>query len=248
MLNNRCVFYLVGNPVKHSFSKDYFNDKFKRLGLNNYHYDTLELSKIEDLNKALDKSTKGLNITSPFKVEVISLLDNIDDVAEQIGAVNCIKITNNKLIGYNTDWVGFRDSLLQQTDIKSIRQAIIFGSKGAALAVAYALKQMNINYVFVSRQENNNSANIISYQQLNSLPNFNDFDLIINATPCGLPTNKPICDVDTNKIQSKHIVYDLIYNPQLTPLLKKSKDRGAKVINGLKMLYLQAEYSWKIWQ
>ncbi len=249
-MSSNSLFYLVGNPVKHSFSKDYFNDKFKRLGLINYHYDTLELSKIENLTKVLneDKSIKGLNITSPFKIEIIPLLDKLDKTALQIGAVNCVKIKKDELIGYNTDWIGFKDSLLQQTDITNIHQAIILGSKGAALAVGYALEQLKIKHIFVSRQEKQNSKNIISYKQLNSLNNFDDFDLIINATPCGMLTNTPICDIDTQKIKSKHVVYDLIYNPACTPLLQISKNKGAKIINGLKMLYSQAEYSWKIWQ
>jgi len=261
------VFGLIGNPIKHSFSKTYFNDKFASLHYHNYSYKLFELKSIEDLSFLLanEKNLQGLNVTSPYKIQILNYLDNISKDAKQIGAVNTIKIKDNKLIGYNTDWLGFLNSLEKETNLNEIKHAIILGTSGAAKAVGFALKTHNINYLYVTRKdlstqnntlfctkEENNKASCvdnhtISYEMLNNEENFQQFDLIINATPCGMETYPPIADIDTTKLTSHQIVFDLIYNPAQTLLLKIAKEKGCKIINGLQMLYSQAEESWKIW-
>ena len=239
------LYGLIGNPLRHSFSQKYFADKFLALGLNNYSYKLFELKNLGELTEILlENDLSGFNVTSPYKKEIFDYLDDVSPIANEIGAVNCVKITDKGLTGYNTDWFGFKESLLQNTDVKQIRNAIILGTGGAAKAVAYALQTLKINYTFVSRT--NKISNTINYLELNT-KDFNSLDLIINATPCGLESYPLITDIDTSKITDKHCVFDLIYNPSQTLLLEKAKQQGAKIINGLQMLYEQAEYSWRIW-
>jgi shikimate dehydrogenase len=269
-MQNR-VFGLIGNPIKHSFSKTYFENKFSSLHYNNCRYELFELKCIEDLSILLkkEKDLQGLNVTSPYKIQILNYLDSISEDAKEIGAVNTIKIQNNKLIGYNTDWIGFLLSLKNETDIKNIHSTLILGTSGAAKAVGYALKSQNIKHLYVTRKDslvdlgidpNSNNPNTysnhidtlangstISYKQLNRMENFSIFDLIINATPCGMATYPPIADIDTNKITPSQIVFDLIYNPSQTLLLKTAKEKGCRTINGLQMLYNQADASWNIW-
>ncbi|MGP1515107.1 MAG: shikimate dehydrogenase family protein [Bacteroidales bacterium] len=242
------VFGLIGNPIKHSLSKAYFEKKFSTLHLYEYKYELFELQSVRELTKLLGKEPNlcGFNVTSPFKVSILDYLDSITQDAFSIGAVNTVKISKGKLIGYNTDWIGFFRSLQSQVDVASIRSALILGTGGAAKSIAHAFKIHNINYIFATTKASFNSKEIVSYSVLNRFENFDMIDIIINATPCGMETYPPIANIDTRKITSKHIVFDLIYNPEETMLLKISKNQGAKIINGLQMLHNQAEESWKI--
>lgn len=249
-MHNQKVFYLIGQGISHSLSKQYFDNKFSSLGLENHQYLLKDIDDIDKIRSLIDKEKNlvGFNVTSPFKEDIIPYLDEIDPICQKISAVNCVKIKNNKLIGYNTDYMGFAQSLKQQTNTELIKKALIFGSRGAAKAVAYGLKLLNIESLFVVRNKDNCLTNSILYQDLNNYDSWQEFDLIINATSCGMSKN-PCCvpPIYSGFITKKHIVYDLIYSPYPTLLLWISDLNGAKCINGLQMLYNQAELSWQIW-
>ncbi len=246
------LFGLVGYPLSHSFSQRYFTQKFLSLGLKNCCYKLFETKNESEILNLLQEKPNilGLNVTSPYKQSIIPYLDDIDPVAQEINAVNTIKVKEGKLIGYNTDYLGFKYSLEQNTDISKINQAVILGSGGASQSVAYVLKILNIPYLIVSRTKKdfNKNIHIIPYEDLNSM-DYRDFSLIVNATPCGMygKNENSIPNIDMEKINDKHIVFDLIYNPSPTLLLSLASKKGAKTIDGLQMLYSQAEYSWQIW-
>ncbi len=189
-----------------------------------------------------NKNIKGLNVTIPYKEQIIPYLDRIDEKAKNIGAINTIKIENNFLKGFNTDEYGFRNSLVPHLK-KHHKSALILGTGGASKAIAYSLKKLNISYEFVSRQKNTK----YNYKSITK----NDISknlLIINCTPLGTFPNiemKP--EICYEGISNKHLLFDLIYNPIETAFLKMGKQNGAKTINGLKMLELQAEKAWEIW-
>ncbi|HEY1032114.1 MAG TPA: shikimate dehydrogenase [Flavipsychrobacter sp.] len=236
------VYGLIGYPLKHSFSPAYFKDKFTRLGIDaTYH--AYAIPTIHELPELIKKhpSLAGLNVTIPYKEQVLSYLDEVDSIAQQIGAVNCIAIHAGKLKGYNTDVIGFADSLkplLQphHTD------ALILGTGGASLAVAYALGQLGIRYTKVSR-----AVGDIVYADLRP-EHIATHTLIINTTPVGMfPDVDAFPDLPYEAITDKHLLYDLIYNPAETAFLAKGKAQGATIKNGHEMLVLQAEASWQIW-
>ncbi len=245
---HKTLFGLIGYPLNHSFSQRYFKQKFASWGVENYDYQLFELKNIEEILTLIDEFPllQGLNITSPFKQSVIPFLDHINPVAKEINSVNTIAIENGKLIGYNTDYLGFKYSFEKNINKDfRIKKVAILGTGGAAQSVAYTLRIISIPFFFVSRQKE--SDNIISYNTLNN-SDFNDISVFINTTPCGmLSVEQSLPNIDINKINHRHIVFDLIYNPSPTPLLSLSKRQGAKTIDGLQMLYSQAEYSWQIW-
>lgn len=246
------MYGLIGYPLIHSFSKDYFVKKFHKLGVS----ENYELLPIQDAKEILTilsdylPDLKGLNVTIPYKESVIDYLTDIDPVAREIGAVNVIKfIPNNKgvpsLIGYNTDWKGFLISLLPLIKDKPyIKNALILGTGGASKAVAYALQTLGINCRYVSRDNNkgNYTYENLSYELVSS------HFLIINTTPLGTyPNTCSYPNIPYDAVTSQHICYDLVYNPSETEFLKKCADKGAKTKNGLEMLYLQADLAWQIW-
>ncbi|MFN4083274.1 MAG: shikimate dehydrogenase family protein [Bacteroidia bacterium] len=242
-MNNK-VFGLIGFPLKNSFSKDYFNKKFATLNLP-YIYKNFEHSTIEDITQLLkaEPNLKGLNITIPYKEKVLKYLDEIDNAALQIGAVNCVKISNGKLKGYNTDVIGFSQSFVGWAEpaLKNTSKALILGRGGAAKAVAFALKQLKVECTFVSRNGS------LTYNNLNE-DIISSHNIIINCTPVGMYPNIDDClNLPYNKLTTKHYCYDLIYLPEETLFLKKAKQQGAKTKNGLEMLHLQAEAAWNIW-
>lgn len=243
---NKSVFGLVGYPLSHSFSQRYFTQKFISLQLTDYKYELFEIEKIEEIFQIIEEIPllQGVNVTSPHKQSVIPLLDYIDPIAKDINSVNTIRIKEKKLCGYNTDYLGFKYSLKQNLKGIHIKQVAILGTGGAAKSVGYALKTMSIPYFFVSRQKN--SDNTISYDVLNNM-NFNNITLFVNATPCGMFYNEVVPNININKLNRQHIVFDLIYNPSPTPLLTLAHRQGAKVVDGLQMLFAQADYSWQIW-
>lgn len=235
---------LIGYPLSHSFSKGYFTEKFIREDIVNSNYNTFPIEKIEDFVQLCQQNNfKGLNVTIPYKQSIIPFLDELNEDAQKIGAVNTIKFLGDKKIGYNSDVYGFEQSLLPF--LKSHhKEALILGTGGASKAVEYVLKKLNINYKYVSRTANNG---IISYQDINEAT-INAHHIIINTTPLGMyPNIDAAPEIPYQYISDKHLLYDLVYNPEETLFLKKGKEKNAQTKNGLEMLYLQAERSWQIW-
>ncbi len=239
-------FGLVGRSLSHSFSKSYFEKKFKELSLNEHTYLNFELKTIDEFKNVLKTSNlKGLNITNPYKEEVIPFLDELSIEAKEIGAVNCIKITNGKTVGYNTDAYGFGQSIKPFLDTTHDK-ALILGTGGASKAVAYSLKRTGVE-VFYATTSNKKNTNTFFYNEINERM-MQAFKLIINTTPLGLfPNVNEAPALPYHLFTDKHLAYDLIYNPEQTLFLKQAKGRGAITINGLSMLQLQAEKSWEIW-
>lgn len=238
---------LIGKNISYSFSKAYFKNKFEKEQITNVSYDNFDIENIE-LFPSIMKSTdgiKGFNVTIPYKEAIIPFLDDLDETAKKIGAVNTIKVSkNNLLIGYNTDCYGFKNSLkpLLQTHHK---KALILGTGGASKAVAFSLKELNISYYFVSRTSKNSVD--FTYDSLTE-EIIKQHQIIINCTPIGTFPNINACpNIPFGAINSDHILYDLIYNPEETTFLKFGKNHGATIQNGLKMLELQAEKAWSIW-
>lgn len=239
------LFGLLGQNLNHSFSENYFETKFKKEGVSDCKYQNFEIPRINDLPELIkdNKDLVGLNVTIPYKELVLPFLDEVSPEAEIIGAVNTIQIKNGKTIGYNTDFLGFEQSLL--TFLKgNIRRALILGSGGAAKAVAFGLRRLGISYQFVSRRKIDGS---ITYDQVISeliLPNL----LIINCTPLGTyPKVDDLPPIPKSFLNNSHFIYDLVYNPEETALMKLGKSKGCNVKNGLEMLQNQAEASWEIW-
>lgn len=239
-------FGLVGRDISYSFSRGYFADKFEQLNLT-HTYVNFDLQSIQELISIIKTTSnlKGLNVTIPYKEEVIPLLDKLDKRAKKIGAVNTIRITKKKkLIGYNTDYYGFKNSLEPHLS-NYHKRALILGTGGASRAIAYALKRLGIKYTFVSRSKKEGVKFL--YSQLND-ELISKYQIIINCTPLGTFPNIDECpNIPYNAITCNHILYDLIYNPEQTKFLNYGHKKGATTINGFEMLKLQAEKSWEIW-
>lgn len=240
------LYGLIGHPLSHSFSKKYFTEKFVKEHITDCEFLLFDISNIKEFRNVLEQNPnlKGLSVTIPYKETVMEYLDEINDEAQQIGAVNTIKIENNKLIGYNTDYFGFKQSLKPFLEISQER-ALILGTGGASKAVFYALNSLNIKCLFVSRNPKN--ENEISYEEVNEYV-IRNHQIIVNTTPIGTFPNmneKPA--INYNEITSRHLLYDLVYNPAETQFLKEGKQKGAITLNGLQMLQLQAEKAWEIW-
>lgn len=241
---------LIGFPLSHSFSQKYFNNKFSKEHIVDFQYLNFQIQSLEQLDEILNNNPEliGLNVTVPFKREIISFLDDMDETALEVGAVNTIKITkkNDKqfLKGYNTDITGFKKSLVPLLK-EHHKNALILGTGGAASAVAFVLKKLNIEHKFVSR---NKERKILHYSDLTEdLIRTNT--LIINTTPVGtFPRTEEYPEIPYFAITPHHLLYDLIYNPVESQFLRKGKKREAAVKNGQEMLEIQAEESWKIWK
>ena len=274
------LYGLIGYPLGHSFSGTYFTEKFAREGIADARYELLPLENIGGLRDLLRQrpELRGLNVTIPHKESVLPLLDALDETAFAVGAVNCIKITDGRLKGFNTDVIGFETSFLNsalpappdgEEDDQSLAlirkntglapfspppggpggaSALILGTGGASKAVAFVLKKLNIPFLFVSRAPA--AANEITYGDLKNDPYIlENASFIINTTPLGMSPYPDTCpDLPFERLSSEHLVYDLVYNPAETLLLQRAKARGCATRNGLEMLYLQAEAAWKIWQ
>ena len=245
---NNILFGLLGKNISYSFSKTYFSKKFMNLQLTNHKYVNFDIENIEDFLEILSKykkSLKGCNVTIPYKESIFNYLDEIDRTASEIGAVNTIKFSSDgKLVGYNTDVVGFEKSLIPLLKTHHTK-ALILGTGGASKAVAYVLKKLDIDYFKVSRNPIDNLA--LAYADISNQL-LNEYSLIINCSPLGTYPNineKPM--IPYQFLTSKHLLYDLIYNPVETAFLIEGKKRGTQVKNGLEMLELQAEESWRIW-
>jgi shikimate dehydrogenase len=239
------LFGLTGYPLSHSFSKKYFTDKFRNEFLADCRYENFPLENISALPELIkaQPDLRGLNVTIPYKETVMPFLDELSDEAKQIGAVNCIKIASGKLKGFNTDYVGFLRSLKKKLKPHHAH-ALILGTGGSSKAVQYALSLQNISYRFVSRTKR---ENVFSYNELNK-ETMEQHTLIINATPLGMsPAINECPNIPYQLLSQKHLLFDLIYNPAETVFLQKGKVQGAAVMNGLEMLQIQADESWKIW-
>jgi shikimate dehydrogenase len=242
---------LIGYPLAHSFSENYFKDKFRREKINDCVYNLFPLKHINQLPEFINENPSlcGLNVTVPYKESVIRHLDELDEQAKKVGAVNCIKISRQhhekKLVGYNTDVIGFEDSL--KPILKSWHQhAIILGTGGGAKAVAYVLKKLGITFTYVSRNPGNSDT--LGYPDLTK-PLIQKYLLIINTTPLGMfPQTQTFPQFPYEQLGERHLLFDLIYNPEQTLFLQKGKKQGAAIKNGLEMLYIQAEKSWEIWE
>ncbi|MFD1167018.1 shikimate dehydrogenase family protein [Sphingobacterium daejeonense] len=240
---------LIGYPLGHSFSKKYYQEKFKNEGIDHIDYDLYPISSITDFPSLYLNNSDfyGVNVTIPYKKDVMAYLNELSEEAEEIGAVNCIQIKHTDhgihLKGFNTDAYGFEMSL--RPLLKPHHQkALVFGNGGATKAVVYSLKRLGIAYQIVSRTK---TPNNLSYSDL-SPEIIKDHLLLINCTPLGtFPNIEEHPDLPYEAIGADHLLYDLIYNPEETSFLKKGKEKGAMIKNGYEMLVLQAEKNWEIW-
>lgn len=231
---------LIGKNISYSFSRNYFANKFKKENIKNSQYINFDIDNLSELNNIFNTDNYGFNVTIPYKEVIIPYLDSLDFHAEKIGAVNTIKIENEKKIGFNTDWIGFKKSIEPLLNSHHTK-ALILGTGGASKAVIYALDQLKIETLMVSRYGE------ISYEDL-SEEIIQNHAIIINCTPVGtFPNVDAAPEIPYHFITKNHLAYDLIYNPAETLFLKKCKEKGAVVKNGLEMLEIQAEASWKIW-
>jgi len=245
MSEEQKTYGLVGKSISYSFSEKYFTEKFKKNKIQNCTYKNFDLNNIKDLVSILkENDLKGLNITIPYKEQVLSYLDEIEDNAKLIGAINTIKINKDKtLTGYNTDFIGFINTLRPHIN-SNCKKALILGTGGASKAIEYGLKKLNIESKKVSR---NKKKGDLTYLEIDS-DLIKEYQIIINTTPLGTyPDIENYPDIPYKYLTKKHICYDLIYNPDETTFLRKSKKKGAITVNGLRMLEIQAEESWKIW-
>ena len=239
-------FGLVGRNINYSFSKGYFTDKFNSENFEGCTYENFDIQEIDGFTEIIKNTSdlKGLNVTIPYKEAVIPFLNKLSKKAALIGAVNTIKITKKgKLKGYNTDHYGFKKSL--EPLLKSHhKKALILGTGGASKGVAFALDELDITYTFVSREAKENA---IDYNRINATT-FDNFQIIINSTPVGTsPNTEAYPLIPYEYFTENHIAFDLIYNPAETQFLKKAKEQGAQIKNGLDMLIFQAEKAWDIW-
>jgi len=237
---------LIGYPLTHSFSQRYFTEKFEREGIQDCSYSNFSLTTMDELPGVLsDSELCGLNVTIPYKEKVIAYLDELSPVVAAIGACNCIRIDGGRRTGYNTDVVGFEQSLLKKLGGHH-ELALILGTGGAAKAVEYVLRKLGIHYRLVTRNPRPDTGDM-GYEQVT--PEILDsYTLIVNTTPLGMhPRTEECPPLPYEAMGPGHYLFDLIYNPARTLFLEKGEERGAVVENGHEMLLLQAEESWRIW-
>lgn len=246
---------LIGFPLGHSFSQRYFEAKFKKEGIDGWRYHNSPIEDIEELRQVVtgDDTLVGFNVTIPHKQSVMRFLDEIDRQAKEIGAVNCVKVVRKEgfvgkivdgvmLKGYNTDFYGFRDSLLGMIGDKR-PSALVLGTGGASKAVCHALTSLGIDYVSVSRRK---SESAVSYDEVDSRM-IAEHLLIVNATPLGMyPKTDAAPSIDYGALTREHMLFDLVYNPGDTLFLRHGRRAGATVCGGYGMLVGQAEMGWKI--
>lgn len=239
------IYGLIGRSLSHSFSEKYFSKKFQRENISDCQYRNFELKDLEkEIGKLKnDAGIKGLNVTIPYKTDILFYLDQLSDECREIHACNCIKIFNGKWIGFNTDVIGFERSFVPH--LKPFqKKALILGTGGASNAVAFVLEKLNIDFLKVSRQKKDSS--VISYEELRE--RFHQFQIVINTTPLGtFPGINECPQLPYQLVTDQYYFFDLIYNPAETLFLSLAKKHGATIENGEKMLSIQAEESWRIW-
>jgi shikimate dehydrogenase len=240
------LFGLIGYPLSHSFSKKYFTEKFAREGIAGCAYELFPLTTINELEDLLSANPQlqGLNVTIPYKQQVLPYVHSREGIPEGMGACNCIRISEGRLYGFNTDTIGFEKSF--SPFLRPWHQkALVLGNGGAALAVVHVLKKLAIEYKIVSRQLREGSA--LTYADLTK-ETIEEHTVIINTTPLGTYPNIHDCPpIPYDHITQHHFLYDLVYNPERTLFLQKGQERGGQIHNGYDMLVIQAEESWKIW-
>ena len=237
---------LIGHPLKHSLSRHYFNEKFEYEGLDCL-YQHFDLKSLDELQEVMEKYPDlcGFNVTIPYKKAIIPLLDDIDPVAKEVGAVNLLKITDGKLKGYNTDVYGFEQLLDRAINGKTIEHALILGTGGASKAVQYVLQQKGIVYALVSRDA---AKGDYTYDMLTD-DILNQHHLIINTTPLGMfPQTDEFPDLHYQGLSKKHVLIDLIYNPKETAFMELGRTWGAKAYGGMQMFEEQAKKTWEIFK
>jgi len=231
---------LLGKSLSHSFSEQYLSEKFFKEGINNTEYINLEL---DDLNNLKDKikelNLSGFNVTIPYKIEIISKLDFISNQAKTINAVNTVKVIKGKLHGFNTDVIGFTKSI--ESLLNKRKTALVLGNGGSSKTIQFALQKLNISWKVVSRNTD------FDYRQITQ-ETIDSVDIIVNCTPLGTyPKIDEYPKLPYNLLNSKHLLYDLVYNPKQTKFLSFGLANNCSIKNGEEMLVLQAEESWKIW-
>ena len=238
-------FGLIGRNISYSFSRNYFSEKFLREGISGS-YENFDLKNISEFSAVLKENPelRGLNVTIPYKEEIIPFLDSLDPVAAEIGAVNTIKVeTSGRLIGYNTDYFGFAEALKPYLQPQH-KKALILGTGGASKAIAYALKTLEIEYKFVSRKA---SEDKLTYEDLNENV-LKEYKILVNCSPLGtFPKTEEHPNIPFKHLTQDHLIFDLIYNPPQTRFMELAEEKGATVVNGQKMLEFQAEKAWEIW-
>ncbi|MBU82955.1 MAG: shikimate dehydrogenase [Flammeovirgaceae bacterium] len=239
------VFGLIGYPLGHSFSKDYFTKKFSREKITDSIYKNFEMASLDSFTETIkeEKNLIGLNVTIPHKENIIRYLDKVDNVAKEIGSVNVIKVIDNKLIGFNSDYLGFKISLEKWLPNRKFN-ALVLGSGGSSNAICYALKKLNINYKIVSTS----NPSYFSYEDIRNEEIYSKYKLIINTTPLGMSPNiDSFPNIQYRFLNSNSYLYDLVYNPKQTKFLSNGKKNNSHTKNGLEMLETQAKISWDIW-
>jgi len=242
------LFGLIGRPLAHSFSEAYFTEKFKKEGLTDHRYDTFPIYTDYYLNilRRDNENLVGLNVTIPYKESVLHFMDGLDETALEIGAVNTIHIQRGRMVGYNTDAIGFRKALEEFVDEKTLKVtgALILGTGGASKAVHYVLKQKSIPAKFVSRSNKNEA---LGYDDIDQKL-MNQYNLIVNTTPVGtFPKSDLAPAIPYHLLTPNQSLFDLVYNPEKTVFLAKGEAQGCHCTNGMKMLHAQAEAAWEIW-
>ncbi len=241
------IYGLIGHSLSHSFSEKYFSEKFQKQNITDCVYENFELKELNNEIPSLKNlpGLSGLNITIPYKTEIISFLDELTDDCKEMNACNCIKIKSGKWIGHNTDVIGFEKSFLPHLK-KYHKKALILGTGGASKAVAFVLKKLGIDFLQVSRNKKNSSS-AIDYDDI-SKEILQQYNIVINTTPAGMfPDIDAYPNLPYQYISDKNYFFDLIYNPAKTLFLTKAEEKGSVIANGEKMLIIQAEESWKIW-
>lgn len=237
-------FGLIGRQLAHSFSKDYFEKKWASSEINDCSYELFPIPDKSLLKTFLDanKHLNGLNVTIPYKQSVIEFMDQISPEAKEIGAVNCLHQEDGQWVGYNTDGPAFLNTLMAFLSDQKVKRALILGTGGASRAVQWALHQLSMDFDLVS-----SSGNGISYQELDA--NWkDDWNLVIQTSPVGMYPKSDSCPaIPYHRLNHSYFLYDLIYNPEETEFMRRGRVAGAKVKNGLQMLYDQADLSWQIW-
>jgi shikimate dehydrogenase len=241
------VYGIIGFPLTHSFSKQYFTEKFEREHLDHASFHAFPIISIQEFPALLKSNPllKGLSVTIPYKEQVLKYVNHISEEVMQIGATNCIKISDNELRAYNTDIIGFKESFIKKLKPEN-RKALILGTGGSSKAVQYVLKKLGMDFLIVSRSENK-SEKFIQYSEVTKNI-IQEYNIIINCTPLGMSPDEDTCpEIPYSLLTADHYLFDLIYKPVKTLFLKKGEEQGAVINNGFEMLIIQAEANWKIW-
>jgi len=234
------TFGLVGKSLSHSFSSQYFSEKFYKENITNCQYLNFEIDDISNVKKLIpENDILGLNITVPYKTSIIPYLDGVSDESKEINAVNTVKIVNGNLYGFNTDVIGFKKSISPILDNR--KTALVLGNGGSSKSVQYVLKNLDISFKVVSRKTK------LDYQHMDK-EIMETTDVIINCTPLGMyPEIESYPKIPYEFLNSKHLLFDLVYNPKQSKFLTLGIAKNCIVKNGLEMLHIQAEESWNIW-